>query len=721
MSGASTAPSAGSLIDSLRGAPAAMALPVGIFALFVLMVLPIPPLLLDMFFVLNIAIAVAVLMVALNARTPLDFSSFPSVLLFATLLRLALNVASTRIVLVNGHEGGAAAGEIIQSFGQFLVGGNFAVGLFVFCILLIINMIVITKGAGRVSEVSARFVLDALPGKQMAIDADIAAGLITAEEARERRREVTVEADFYGSMDGASKFVKGDAIAALLILAVNIIAGFALGMISHGLSAGEAGELYVTLAVGDALVAQVPALLLSIAAAAIVTRVADKSDLTGQIGGQFSDPRGWLPVAVILLAIGTVPAMPQAIFLPAAGIAGAIWWALRQRAAQPDAPEPVEDEVSPDRIDIADVSDATLVTVELGYGLVHLVDEAKGAPLLTRITGIRKQLSGDLGFVLPQFRIRDSLDSAANSYSVTMGGVVIAHGWVRPARLLAIDTGEVRGASPYAELGLSGEPTRDPSFDCPALWIEPGARDHAVAEGFLVVDPSTVIATHINQELLSHANELLGPEEVRALLDELKDRSPALIEAVHPDPLSLAALTRILRALIADGLTIGHPQPLFTSLALALQRTQDFDALVDAVRADLGAQLIARICSPGERLKVLTLDAGLESAILGGMVDPATGQPLIEPDCGAMIVDAVNASIDEAGGALALVVQPPARRAIAALLRQRVRRCLVLSIAELPATQPVEVIGVIGAEKAEPPVQAQLSAATPPASEQVAA
>jgi len=387
--------------DSLRGAPAAMALPIGIFALFALMVLPIPTLMLDIFFVLNIAITVAVLMVALNVRQPLDFSAFPSVLLFATLLRLALNVASTRVVLVNGHEGGNAAGEIIESFGQFLVGGNFAVGLFVFTILLIINMIVITKGAGRVSEVSARFVLDALPGKQMAIDADIAAGLITAEEARERRSNVTIEADFYGSMDGASKFVKGDAIAALLILAVNVIAGLALGMISHGLSAAEAGELYITLAVGDALVAQVPALLLSIAAAAIVTRVSDARDLTGQIGGQFSDPRGWLPVALILLGIGIVPAMPQMIFFPAAAIAGAIWWGLRQRASKPVEEAPKEEEIPPDRIELADVSDQTLVTIELGYGLVHLVDKAKGAPLLTRITGIRKQLSRDLGFVLP--------------------------------------------------------------------------------------------------------------------------------------------------------------------------------------------------------------------------------------------------------------------------------------------------------------------------------
>ncbi len=678
--------------------PAALALPVGIFALLALMVLPIPALLLDIFFVLNIAISIAVLMVALNARRPLDFSSFPSVLLFATLLRLALNVASTRVVLVHGHEGGAAAGHVIESFAAFLVGGNFVVGLFVFAILMIINMIVITKGAGRVSEVSARFVLDALPGKQMAIDADIAAGLVTADEARERRREVTVEADFYGSMDGASKFVKGDAMAALLILGVNIIAGFAIGMLTHGLSAGEAGEAYVTLAVGDALVAQVPALLLSIAAAAIVTRVSDQRDLAGQIGGQFADPRGWLPVALILGSVGLVPAMPQAIFLPAAAIAGAIWWQLKRRAAAPAPVAEVPDEVAPDHIALADVADSTLVTLELGYGLITLVDAEAGAPLVTRITGIRKQLSRDLGFVLPQFRIRDSLDLPAQDYAVLMGGVSIARGSVRPGKLLAIDAGDVRPGH-----GLSGEPTRDPSFDCPALWITPSARDHAVAEGFLVVDPASVIATHANQALLAEAHQLLGPDEVREWVDGLKARAPALVEAVHPDPLPLAALTRTLRALMADGIGLAHPQPLFTALALALQKTSDFDAVIDAVRADLAPRLVARIAAPGEVLKVVTLDAGLEAAILGGMIDPATGQPLIEPDCAGMIVRETSRIADAEGTPIALIVQPPARRALATLLRPRSPRCLVLSIAELPPAQPIAVVGVIG-EREEPPV-----------------
>ena len=697
----------------LGAVPSALALPLGIFALIALMVLPIPALLLDVFFVLNIAIAVAVLMVALNARRPLDFSSFPTVLLFATLLRLALNVASTRVVLMNGHEGGAAAGQVIASFGAFLVGGNFVVGLFVFAILMIINMIVITKGAGRVSEVSARFVLDALPGKQMAIDADIAAGLVTAEEARERRREVAIEADFYGSMDGASKFVKGDAVAALLILGVNIIAGLAIGMASHGLSLAEAGAAYVTLAVGDALVAQVPALLLSIAAAAIVTRVADSRDLAGQIGGQFADPRGWLPVALILGAVGLVPAMPQAIFLPAAALAGGVWWQLKRRQATPPAPLPIVEE-APDHIALAEVADATLVTIELGYGLIGLVDAEAGAPLLARITGIRKQISRDLGFVLPQFRIRDSLDLAAQDYAVLLGGVSIARGSLRPGKLLAIDTGEVRPSH-----GLVGEPTRDPSFDCPALWIAPAARDHAVAEGFLVVDPATVIATHANQALLGEAHQLLGPDEVRAWVEGIKERTPALIEAVHPDPLPLAALTRMLRALLADGISLAHPQPLITSLALALQKTSDFDAVIDAVRADLGARLVARIVAPGEVLKVVTLDAGLEAAILGGMIDPASGQPLIAPECGQMIIREINAISAVEQTAIALIVQPPARRALAGLLKGRAPRCLVLSIAELPASQPIAVVGTIGAPG--PGDEQAMPAADAPRTEELAA
>ena len=681
---------------------ATLALPVGILTLICLMIVPTPAVLLDVFFVLNIALSVAILMAAMNATKPLDFSSFPSVLLFATLLRLSLNVASTRVVLVHGHEGGSAAGHVIEAFGAFLIGGNFIVGLFVFMILMIINLIVVTKGAGRVSEVSARFTLDALPGKQMAIDSDLAAGLMTAEEAKARRREVATEADFYGSMDGASKFVKGDAIAALLILGVNIIAGFCLGMISHGLTAGESASRYITLAIGDALVAQVPALLLSIAAAVIVTRVSDTRDLAGQIGGQFSAPGTWLPVAFILGAIGCIPAMPQTIFLPAAGLAAWLWNTLRKRAALPvpviEEPTPIAD---PSRITLEDVSDHTLVTIEVGYGLVQLVDERRGAPLVGRLTGVRKQLSQSFGFVVPQFRVRDALEVPPNDYRIVLGGVPLGAGSVRPDKILAIDAGEAREGH-----GLVGEETLDPSFGCPALWVDSAARDHAIADGFLTVDASTVIATHLNQLLSEQPQTLLGPDEVRDLLDGVKERAAGLVETIYPAPLSLAALTRLLRALLEDGVPIGHPLPILSSLSQAVQTTLEHDRLLDLVRADLGALIVGRICPPNERLPVLTLDASLENMIVQGLHDPSTGQPVIEPDLARNIGEHIAHLTAERGpnaAPLALIVQPRARRALAALLKLRAPSCTVLSIAELPPAQPIEVLSVIGGEPVPAP------------------
>jgi flagellar biosynthesis protein FlhA len=690
------------------GNPTALALPAGILTLIVLMIVPAPALLLDVFFVLNIALSVAILVAAMNAAKPLDFSSFPSVLLFATLLRLALNVASTRVVLVHGHEGGAAAGHVIEAFGAFLIGGNFAVGLFVFMILMIINLVVVTKGAGRVSEVSARFTLDALPGKQMAIDSDLAAGLMTADEARARRKEVATEADFYGSMDGSSKFVKGDAIAALLILGVNIIAGFCLGMISHGLSAGDAASKYITMAIGDALVAQVPSLLLSIAAAVIVTRVSDSRDLAGQIGGQFADPATWLPVALILGAIGMIPAMPQSIFLPAAGLATWLWRRLKQRAAQPIV---VVEEIAPfdpSRIALEDVSDHTLVTIELGYGLIHLVDDRRGSPLVARITGVRKQLSQSFGFVVPQFRVRDALEMPPHDYRIMLGGVPLGGASIRADRILAINAGEARDHH-----ALVGEATIDPSFGCPALWIEPAQRDSAIAEGFLTVDASTVIATHLNQLLGGCPQALLGPDEVRTILDGVKEHSASLIETLTPQPLSLAAITRLLRTLLEDGVPIGHPLPILSSLSQAVQQTQEHDRLIEILRADLGGLIVGRICAPSQRLPVITLDAALEGMIVQGMHDPATGQPLIEPDLARTIGERIAALVADRGGGspLALVVQPRARRALAALLRLRAPGCLVLSISELPQAQPIEVIAVISAD--QPAQMPALSAPTP--------
>ena len=684
----------------------ALALPAGILAIILLMVVPIPSLMLDLFFVLNIALSVSILMAAMNAQKPLDFSSFPSVLLFATLMRLALNVASTRIVLLNGHEGGAAAGKVIEAFGEFLIGGNFAVGLIVFIILTIINMVVVTKGAGRVSEVTARFTLDALPGKQMAIDSDLAAGLMTAEEAKARRREIATEADFYGSMDGASKFVKGDAIAALLILFVNVIAGLVLGMASHGLSAGEAGSLYVTLAVGDALVASIPALLLSIAAAVIVTRVSDARDLTGQISGQLADPKIWLPVACILLVIGCIPAMPQSIILPLSGGAFWLWHNLRKRQEAVDnAPEPV---ITPDpaHIGIDEVTDQTLVTIQLGYGLVQLADDRKGAPLVARLTGLRKQMCQAFGFVVPQFRIADSFDIAPDQYRIMLGGAPVGSGTLRSGKLLAIDTGEVLDSHV-----LAGEPTKDPSFGCDAKWIDEGSRDLAVAEGYLVVDPESVIATQVHQLLAGRAAELLGPDQVRELLDLLRERHAQLIDTITPQPLSLAAITAVLKALLADGISLTHSVRVFSSLSQAAQRTSDPAQIVELMRADLGSMLVGTICGPDERLPVLTLAARLEEMVVGGMQDPTTGEIVIEPDLARSIGERISALLNSRPqGALppALVVQPRARRALASLLKLRAPGLLVLSINELPAAQPIEVIAVIGDDAEAAPQQPQL-------------
>jgi flagellar biosynthesis protein FlhA len=685
-----------------------MALPAGILTIIVLMVVPIPAFMLDVFFVLNIALSVAILMAAMNAQKPLDFSSFPSVLLFATLLRLALNVASTRVVLLHGHEGEAAAGKVIESFGAFLIGGNFAVGLFVFMILMIINLVVVTKGAGRVSEVSARFTLDALPGKQMAIDADLAAGLMTADEAKARRREIATEADFYGSMDGASKFVKGDAVAALLILMVNIVAGLVLGMISHGLSASQAGERYVTLAVGDALVASVPALLLSIAAAVIVTRVSDTRDLTGQIGGQLAEPAVWIPVGCILAAMGMIPAMPQTVFLPLSVGAFALSRKLSRKKAAGQAVEP-EAKPDPARISIEDVCEQSLVTVELGFGLVHLADERRGAPLVARLTGLRRQLCQSFGFVVPQFRLKDSFDLAPDRYRVTLGGAPLGSGQLRPDRMLAIDTGETGSITT-----LRGEETRDPSFGCPALWIDPASRDLAVAEGYLVVDAESVIATHINQLLGARPHELLGPDEVREWLDSVRERHAQLIETITPQPLSLAAITRLMRSLLADGISLAHPLPLLASLSRAAQQTTEHERLVDLLRADLGAMLVGAICPPDERLPVITLAAELEEMVVGGLHDPSSGQIVIEPDLARSIGERIALIMTQRAGASApaLIVQPRARRALAALLQLRAPGCTVLSINELPAAQPIEVIAVVGGDS-EPAPQLALGDAAP--------
>lgn len=686
----------GGILPGLRS----FALPIAILVLVAMMVVPVPTFLLDAFFIMNIIISLAVLMVALNAQKPLDFSAFPTVLLFATLFRLGLNVASTRVVLGHGHEGEAAAGHVIEAFGTFMIGGDYVVGLFVFAILIIINMIVVTKGAGRVSEVSARFTLDALPGKQMAIDADLNAGLITPDEAKARRVEVSTEADFYGAMDGSSKFVKGDAVAGLLILFINIIGGLILGPISHGMSIGEAAQTYVLLAIGDALVAQIPALLLSIAAAAIVTRVsADKDqDLTGQISSQFGSHRTWTPVAVITGLLGLLPGMPAFIILPAAAGSGFMAWKMWQASKRPPAPEPVAEAeaVDPSRIGWDEVTDNMQVMIDIGYGLVPLVDERRGGALMGRITGVRRQLSKELGFVVPQVRVRDDINMAPYAYRIVVGGVVIGEDSVSPDEMLALDTGQAVGTLP-------GKTAKDPTFGLDAIWISPADADAATGQGWLVVDPGTVMATHLNQALIQNASDLLGPDEVQALLDGLRERAAQLVASLSPNPLPITTLTQVLRGLLAENIPLKEFRRIAAAIALAAQRSADADEIIELIRPELGPLIIQRLCGVREPLRVMTLEGQLE-ALLGQAIrsDPSK-RHTIEPDLGRRIVDALQRAaqplVAEAKP-FALVVQPTIRIAIRKLVRTVLPDTPVMSFFEVPEDKSVEVVAVIGAPEA---------------------
>src|SRR6187402_1031588 len=607
-------------LSSARGA----ILPLATLMLVGLMIVPVPSFVLDVGFITNIMISLAVLMVALNAEKPLDFSAFPTVLLFATLLRLALNVASTRVVLVDGHTGADAAGYVIEAFGHFLIGGDYVVGLFVFGILMIINLVVITKGAGRVSEVSARFTLDALPGKQMAIDADLNAGLIAPDEAKARRQEVATEADFYGSMDGASKFVKGDAVAGVMILVINILGGLVLGVVSHKLSMGEAASTYIQLAIGDALVAQVPALLLSIAAAAIVTRVSSPLDLASQITSQFGSAKAWTPVAGVLGFLGMLPGMPHFIILPAAGLAGMVAWKLknaRQAAVVAAAiPAPVPP-ANPSQIQWEEVSDGAALSLELGYGLISLVDERKGAPLMARITGIRRQLSRELGFVVPLVRVRDNLALGPNSYRITVAGVVVGEDECWPDDLLALDSGELISR-------VEGRTVKDPSFGLDAVWIRPEQRSDAVVAGYTVVDGATVIATHLNQLIAQSAADLFGMDEAQKLLDALKESAPQLVAGLTPAPLSLSQLASACRALLAEGVPLKDFRRVAEAMIDAARESTDPIQLNEAVRQRIGALIVQTIVPVRMPLPVVTFDAELEGLLAQAVrVGPTAAHP----------------------------------------------------------------------------------------------
>jgi flagellar biosynthesis protein FlhA len=679
-------------IGSLQGA----ILPMATLMLVGLMVVPIPSFLLDVGFITNIMVSLAVLMIALNAAKPLDFSSFPTVLLFTTLLRLSLNVASTRVVLVDGHNGPAAAGHVIEAFGNFLIGGDYIVGIFVFGIIMVINLVVITKGAGRVSEVSARFTLDAMPGKQMAIDADLNAGLLTPDEAKKRRQEVATEADFYGSMDGASKFVKGDAVAGVMILVINILGGLILGVMSHKLSLSEAASTYIILAIGDALVAQVPALLLSIAAASIVTRVSSPLDLSGQITSQFGSAKAWTPVAGILGILGAMPGMPHFMILSAASLAGFTAWKLRGKKAEDELdvakPDPAAATAAPASIGWDEVSDGAVLGLELGYGLIGLVDERKGAPLMARITGIRRQLSRELGFVVPLVRVRDNLNLPPNAYRITVAGVIAGEDEAWADELLALDSGDLEGR-------VEGRECRDPSFGLEAVWISPERRGDAIVAGYTVVDPATVVATHLNQVIAAAAADLFGMDEAQHLLDALKEVAPQLVGGLTPAPLSLAQIAQACRALLMEGVPLKDFRRIAEAMVDAAAMSNDAHALVENIRARIGALIVQTLVPVRMPLPVVTLDAGLESLLAQAVrASPGAAHPF-EPALANRIVSAVaeaSQPLVNTATRFAIVTSPVARRALARLLKPHLPETPVMSFLEIPDGKAVEVSAIVG-------------------------
>jgi len=674
----------------------ALLLPFALIAFILMMVLPIPPFLLDLFFTMNIVLSLSILMVSVKTYRPLDFSAFPTVLLFATILRLSLNVASARVVLVNGHSGTDAAGHIIKAFGEFVIGGNFVVGLLVFTILMIINLIVIVKGTGRVSEVSARFTLDAMPGKQMAIDADLNAGLLTPDEARKRRQEVGEEADFYGSMDGATKFVKGDAIAGVMILAVNIIGGLIIGLVQHNLTIGTAAQRYITLSIGDGLVAQIPSLLLSLSTAIIVTRDSTGQDLTDRLVGQLGMGRAWWPVAGVLALFGLVPGMPNLLFLGAAGCAGAIAWnstrrdkAADQDTAAPNADGP-ESESAEDQLTIEDVSNRSALLLEVGYGLIPLIEDGGKGALVARITGIRKQVSRDIGFIIPAVRIRDNLTLGPNSYRITIGGVIAAEDNVVPSKLLAIQSGN-------GNIIMPGEIVKDPTFGLDAVWIDSLDKTRAAAAGYTVVDPSTVIATHMHQLLVHRAADLLGQDDVQALLDHVSKSAPNLVSGLIPKVISLALLTQVLKALVIEQISISDLQRILEALAGA--KSREPDDLIDTARIALAPIIVQRVSSPKEALSVVTLDPNLEQLITQNIRAGGAGGGMIEPGLARKLLESFqqqSQSMSEAGQTLVVVTSPALRRELSTLIRQSVPDALILSYREIPETKRVNVVAVIG-------------------------
>ncbi|AGM43278.1 MULTISPECIES: flagellar biosynthesis protein FlhA [Aeromonas] len=675
--------------------------PLLVLASLGMVVLPIPPLMLDILFSFNIALSIVVLLVAVYTRRPLEFAAFPTVLLIATLLRLALNVASTRVVLLEGHNGSAAAGHVIEAFGNVVIGGNYTVGIIVFMILMIINFVVVTKGAGRISEVSARFTLDAMPGKQMAIDADLNAGLINQEEAKKRRQDVTQEADFYGSMDGASKFVKGDAVAGIMILFINILGGFIIGMVQHQLTFSEAAQIYTLLAIGDGLVAQIPSLLLSIAAAIIVTRQNTDQDMgTAVLGQLFDNPKALIISAGILLMMGSVPGMPHLAFLSLGAIAAAgAWWLLRrekQLAAKAAKGElmPASTEQTHEQKDLSwdDVMPVDIIGLEVGYQLIPLVDRNQGGELLNRIKGVRKKLSQELGFLVPAVHIRDNLDLAPNQYRITLMGVSTGEANVYHDKEMAINPGQVFGQ-------IQGVATRDPAFGLEAVWVAKEQVSQAQTLGYTVVDTATVVATHLSQILSNHAALLLGHDEVQQLLDMIGKHQNKLVEGLVPEVISMGNLVKVLQNLLNEGVPIRDMRTILQTLVEYAPRSQDPEVLTAACRIALRRLIVQEIAGPDPELPVITLAPELErilhQSLQAGGGDGAGIEPGLAERMQRSLVEATQRQELE-GQPAVLLTSGILRNTLAKFVKNAIPGLRVLSYQEVPDDKQIRIVSAVG-------------------------
>ncbi|MDR1750059.1 flagellar biosynthesis protein FlhA [Enterobacter cloacae] len=671
--------------------------PVLIMTILAMMILPLPTFVLDLLFTFNIVLSIMILLVAMFTQNTLEFSAFPTVLLFSTLLRLALNVASTRVILMNGHTGPEAAGQVVEAFGHFLVGGNFAIGIIVFIILIIINFMVITKGAGRIAEVGARFSLDGMPGKQMAIDADLNAGLIGEEEAKRRRKEVTQEADFYGSMDGASKFVRGDAIAGLLIMAINIIGGLVIGVMQHDMSVGVAGETYTLLTIGDGLVAQIPGLVISTAAGVVVTRVANDQDVGEQMVGQlFTSPRVIVLAAGVIGLLGLIPGMPNFVFLLfTATLLGVAWWlrgregeAKKTGGAQADADAADAEVAQVNEASWSDVQMEDTLGLEVGYRLIPMVDHEQQGQLLTRVRGIRKKFAQQMGFLPPAVHIRDNLDLAPTHYRILLKGVTIGSGEVQPDRWMAINPGCAEGEVP-------GTPCTEPTFGLPALWIDEVHRELAQTLGYTVVDPSSVVATHLNHLITTHTEELFGRQEAQQLLDQITKHSPKLVEDLIPAVISLTTLHKVLQNLLAERVPIRDMRTIIDTLAEFATAQSDADELTTRVRARL-SRAITQQWFPGEEdIQLIGLDLSLEQLLIqatqsGSAIEPGIAENLMKQTEKALQHQ------EGLGAPPVLLVNPALRLMLSRYLRRIFPQLAVLSSQEINTQRNVRMTYLIG-------------------------